>query len=344
MPPMPYNLRELGINSEYRAAELEHELGLTFSDFTPEQLDTWQRQTVCLNQYALTRTYSSAARTAGVTVYTMEAWERDNELEFVRRKEMADREFCDGLEELLLERARTPDSPPSLLTAVLRAQMPEKYRGSRYERDPDDDHGYSPSGPDTYHNLIADIVRQMQQNEDPVDDDENRDLTPPEHTSIEAGFTPAPDPPAKHPQGQASNLPPVPPAKTHQRGTTRVTPNLAPGSRPTSTGANAANSNAGQNETAKTPTAHAPPISPLHNPSTLSGKVECRFSGRQLLPTQYFLPSILLSVSCALRSAPHPHPTDPVPAGNLNTPTLTSTYDTPLPMLSTHSFRVTGKR
>ena len=194
MPPMPYNLRELGINSEYRAAELEHELGLTFSDFTPEQLDTWQRQTVCLNQYALTRTYSSAARTAGVTVYTMEAWERDNELEFVRRKEMADREFCDGLEELLLERARTPDSPPSLLTAVLRAQMPEKYRGAHYERDPDDDHGYSPSGPDTYHNLIADIVRQMQQNEDPVDDDENRDLTPPEHTSIEAGFTPTPDP------------------------------------------------------------------------------------------------------------------------------------------------------
>ena len=108
---MLYNLRELGINSEYRAAELEHELGLTFSDFTPEQLDTWQRQTVCLNQYALTRTYSLAARTAGVTVYTMETWERDNELEFVRRKEMADREFCDGLEELLLERARMPDSP-----------------------------------------------------------------------------------------------------------------------------------------------------------------------------------------------------------------------------------------
>ena len=211
---MPYNLRELGVNSAYRAAELEHELGLTFSDFTPEQLDTWQRQTVCLNQYALTRTYSLAARTAGVTVYTMEAWERDNELEFVRRKEMADREFCDGLEELLLERARTPDSPPSLLTAVLRAQMPEKYRGSRYERDPDDDHGYSPSGPDTYHNLIADIVRQMQQNEDPVDDDENRDLTPPEHTSIEAGFTPTPDPSDHTSESAGLHPAPDPPRQT----------------------------------------------------------------------------------------------------------------------------------
>ena len=193
MPPMPYNLRELGINSEYRAAELEHELGLTFSDFTPEQLDTWQRQTVCLNQYALTRTYSLAARTAGVTVYTMETWERDNELEFVRRKEMADREFCDSLEELLLERARMPDSPPSLLTAVLRAQMPEKYRGSHYERDPDDP-GYSPSGPDTYHNLIADIVRQLQQREDPVDDEENADFTPSEHPSESAGLTPTTGP------------------------------------------------------------------------------------------------------------------------------------------------------
>ena len=214
---MPYNLREHGVNSEYRAAELEHELGLTFSDFTPEQIDTWQRQTVCLNQYALTRTYSSAARTAGVTVYTMEAWERDNELEFVRRKEMADREFCDGLEELLLERARMPDSPPSLLTAVLRAQMPEKYRGSRYERDPDDP-GYSPSGPDTYHNLIGDIVRQLQQNEDPIDGEQNGEFTPLEQTSKEAGFTPAPGPSGedtptgekpRHPEpstGNSSNL------------------------------------------------------------------------------------------------------------------------------------------
>ena len=236
MPPMPYNLRELGINSDYRAAELEHELGLTFSDFTPEQLDTWQRQTVCLNQYALTRTYSSAARTAGVTVYTMEAWERDNELDFVRRKEMADREFCDGLEELLLERARMPDSPPSLLTAVLRAQMPEKYRGSRYERDPDDDHGYSPSGPDTYHNLISDIVRQMQQNEDPEDDDENRDLTPPEHTSKEAGFTPAPDPSDHAPE--SAGLKPTPDPSDHTSESAGLHPAPDPSGEDTPTGDN----------------------------------------------------------------------------------------------------------
>ena len=234
MPPMPYNLRELGINSEYRAAELEHELGLTFSDFTPEQLDTWQRQTVCLNQYALTRTYSSAARTAGVTVYTMEAWERDNELGFVRRKEMADREFCDGLEELLLERARTPDSPPSLLTAVLRAQMPEKYRGAHYERDPDDDHGYSPSGPDTYHNLITDIVRQMQQNEDPIDGEQNGEFTPLEQPSESAGLTPTTGPSDRAPE--SAGLKPTPDPPDHTSESAGLTPAPGPSGEDTPTG------------------------------------------------------------------------------------------------------------
>ena len=200
---MPYNLRELGINSEYRAAELEHELGLTFNDFTPEQLDTWQRQTVCLNQYALTRTYSSAARTAGVTVYTVEAWERDNELEFVRRKEMADREFCDGLEELLLERTRMPDSPPSLLTAVLRAQMPEKYRGSRYERDPDDG-------------------------------EQNGEFTPLEQTSESAEFTPAPDPSDHAPE--SAGLYPTPNPSDHVTESAGLKPAPGPSGEDTPTG------------------------------------------------------------------------------------------------------------
>ena len=230
---MTYNLRELGINSEYRAAELEHELGIRFSDFTPEQIDTWQRQTICLNQYAYTRTYSSAARAAGVTGYTIEAWERDNELGFVRRKEMADREFCDGLEELLLERARMPESPPSLLSAVLRAQMPEKYRGSRYERDPDDGPGYESSGPDTYHKLIADIVRQLQQREDSIDGEESGDKTP-----VGAALEPAPDhsdhasesaalEPAPGPSDHASESAGLKPA-TGPSGHTPVTAGLKP--------------------------------------------------------------------------------------------------------------------
>ena len=91
-----------------------------------------------------------------------------------------------------------PESPPSLLSAVLRAQMPEKYRGSRYERDPDDGPGYESSGPDTYHKLIADIVRQLQQREDPIDGEESGDKTP-----VGAGFKPAPDPSDHAPESAA---------------------------------------------------------------------------------------------------------------------------------------------
>ena len=179
--PMSYDiddLRDLGINYSYQAAEFERELDVRFSEFTPLQREIWRRQTLCLTQYARTRTYSSATRSAGVTVYTMEAWERDNVLGFSRRKEIADREFCDGLEELLFERARMPDSPPSLLSAVLRAQMPEKYGSSRHDRDQDDERDNFANGPDTYHKLLADIIQALQEREDSADADELSPASP----------------------------------------------------------------------------------------------------------------------------------------------------------------------
>ena len=154
-----YDLKALRINSTYEAAELERELDIRFDDFTPEHCEIWLRQTLCLERYAQTRTCSSAARAGGVTVYTLDAWERDNTLGFVRRKEIADREFCDGLDELLLERARQPDSPPSLLNAVLRAQMPEKYKPGYDDHDKPDSAGQ----PDFYHKLMADILSKIQE-------------------------------------------------------------------------------------------------------------------------------------------------------------------------------------
>ena len=156
-----YDLKALRINSTYEAAELERELDIRFDDFTPEHCEIWLRQTLCLERYAQTRTCSSAARAGGVTVYTLDAWERDNTLGFVRRKEIADREFCDGLDELLLERARQPDSPPSLLNAVLRAQMPEKYKPGYDDHDKPDSAG----PPDFYHKLMADILSKIQEHE-----------------------------------------------------------------------------------------------------------------------------------------------------------------------------------
>ena len=185
-----YDLKALRINSTYEAAELERELDIRFDDFTPEHCEIWLRQTLCLERYAQTRTCSSAARAGGVTVYTLDAWERDNTLGFVRRKEIADREFCDGLDELLLERARQPDSPPSLLNAVLRAQMPEKYKPGYDDHDKPDSAGQ----PDFYHKLMADILSRIQEHE--LASPENGET--PKHTpapiDADADTKPAPDP------------------------------------------------------------------------------------------------------------------------------------------------------
>lgn len=226
MPHEPFDFRELGIASSYEAAELERELDVRFSEFTPPQVEIWHRQTLCLEQYARTRTNSSAARAGGVSAYTMTAWERDNVLGFTRRKEIADREFCDGIEELLLARARMPDSPPSLLTAVVRAQMPEKYGSSRYDREHNGDGDGHADGPDTYHRLLADIIQVLQDREGAAEADglgtassgeegashdvdtadtrnedsgadpaptESRHLASPDQSSKEAGLQPAPD-------------------------------------------------------------------------------------------------------------------------------------------------------
>ena len=120
-------LQSLGINSEFIAVETERALGLRFSEFTPEQCDTWRLQTLCLKQYALTPNYERAAQRAGVTVNTIEEWERHNVLGFVKRKEVAELEFTDSVQVLLQEMAGRPDSPPLLLSWVLNMHMPEKY-------------------------------------------------------------------------------------------------------------------------------------------------------------------------------------------------------------------------
>ena len=120
-------LQSLGISSEFIAVETERALGLRFSEFTPEQCDIWRLQTLCLKQYALTPNYERAAQRAGVAVKTIEEWERDNVLGFVKRKEVAELEFTDSVQVLLQEMAARPDSPPLLLSWVLNMHMPEKY-------------------------------------------------------------------------------------------------------------------------------------------------------------------------------------------------------------------------
>ena len=120
-------LKALGLNGEYDVEPTERALGIRFSDFTSEDRRTWRLQELCLKQYALTPNYERAARRAGVTVADVKAWERFNVLGFAKRKEEAELRFSDTLQVLLLELAREPDAPASLLLALLRKHVPEKY-------------------------------------------------------------------------------------------------------------------------------------------------------------------------------------------------------------------------
>ena len=120
-------LNALGFSSEYDAESTELALGIRFSDFTPEDRRIWRLQDLCLKQYALTPNYERAARRAGVTVADVKAWEQYNTLGFARRMEIAELEFSETVEVLLLELAKRPDSPTSLLLAFLKKHIPEEY-------------------------------------------------------------------------------------------------------------------------------------------------------------------------------------------------------------------------
>ena len=164
----PTLLKKLGISSEHEAAELELDLGVRFNDFTPEDSDTWNRQNLYLYQYARTRTFTHAAGAAGVSLRKARTWQAENTLGFNHRLQIAVLEYTEEIEVLLIERARQPNSPPSLLTMLLRAHLPEKYGAARREshtRDNPEDHDDDPKqelSPDDIASL-NDIRRDIQQ-------------------------------------------------------------------------------------------------------------------------------------------------------------------------------------
>ena len=134
------NLKSLGISSQQEAAELELDLGIRFSDFTPEHADTWIRQTLYLGQYANTRTFTHAAREAGVSLPHARTWQTENTLGFNLRLEIAVLEYTEEIEVLLLEQVRQPKPSPALLAMLLRAHLPEKYGPARRQSAPRDSH------------------------------------------------------------------------------------------------------------------------------------------------------------------------------------------------------------
>ena len=130
-----HKLDLLGINSQYEADELERELDIRFDRFSYHGREAWVQQNAYLDAYANTRAVSDAADTAGVTVSTAQAWKFLNTLGFKRRLEIADLRFSDSLQVMALERAREPDAPASLLIALLRAHIPEKFSSNGHTCD-----------------------------------------------------------------------------------------------------------------------------------------------------------------------------------------------------------------
>ena len=128
-------LDELGITSLEEAEEMELELDVRFREFTPDDRMTWLRQNAYLEHYARTRTVTTSARKASVSVFAAKAWKRNDTLGFTRRLEISELEFSDRLEELALERASDPKAPASLLIELLRAYIPEKFSRNGHKCD-----------------------------------------------------------------------------------------------------------------------------------------------------------------------------------------------------------------
>ena len=206
------NLKSLGISSQQEAAELELDLGIRFSDFTPEHADTWIRQTLYLGQYANTRTFTHAAREAGVSLPHARTWQTENTLGFNLRLEIAVLEYTEEIEVLLLEQVRQPKPSPALLAMLLRAHLPEKYGPARRQSTPRDshsDHDDDPK-PETSQDdreSLDDIRQDLQQLKqfagltDPTSDlspaggeIQRGGSSPADLPPVGAGFKPAPDP------------------------------------------------------------------------------------------------------------------------------------------------------
>ena len=144
--------KTLGIPSQEEADELEQDLGIRFDDLTHDQRETWKQQTVYLGLYAQTRTFTHAARAAGVSIRKVRSWQAENTLGFNRRLEYAVLEYTEEIDLILLRHARKPDCPPSLLMMFLRSQMPEKYGPARRESASPNghcDHHHDDPAPDT---------------------------------------------------------------------------------------------------------------------------------------------------------------------------------------------------
>ena len=105
-------------------------MSIDIKDLSLGKRKTYRRQDKFLKCYSETRSRSVSASFAGVSLSTISLWLRNDYLEFNERLDDADLKFCEGLEQLALERVRLQDakSNPVLLITLLNANLPNKYR------------------------------------------------------------------------------------------------------------------------------------------------------------------------------------------------------------------------
>ena len=133
-----YRLDQLGIASQDEADELEHALDIRFDQFTHADRKDWVEQNAYLEAYAQTGVISDAAAEAHVTIRTAQTWTYLDVLGFRNRLEIAELRFSDGIQLLALERAREPNAPASLIIALLRFHLPEKFAAAGHVCDTPD--------------------------------------------------------------------------------------------------------------------------------------------------------------------------------------------------------------
>ena len=105
-------------------------MSIDIKDLPLGKRKTYRRQDKFLKVYEETRSRSVSASYAGVSQASITKWIREDYLEFKQRYDEADTAFCEGLEQLALERVKMQDSKsnPVLLITLLNANLPRKYR------------------------------------------------------------------------------------------------------------------------------------------------------------------------------------------------------------------------
>ena len=105
-------------------------MSIDIKSLTVGKRKTYRKQSKFLKCYSETRSRSVSALYAGVSQPSISKWISEDYLEFASRYEEADLQFCEGLEQLALERVKLQDakSNPVLLITLLNANLPMKYR------------------------------------------------------------------------------------------------------------------------------------------------------------------------------------------------------------------------